>query len=105
MTMVSWLIDTSLPRIDAGAISAMYSGDRFDARPIPTPPASRLSTNPVNEPARAVPIDESMNIKPARTSSRLRPNRSARAPERIAPPRQPIRALLIAQPTPSGVIK
>ena len=58
MTIVSWLIDTSLPRIDAGAISAMYSGERFDARPIATPPSSRLATKIANDPASAVPSDE-----------------------------------------------
>ena len=41
MTMVSWLMETSLPRIRAGAISAIYIGERLDARPMATPPSIR----------------------------------------------------------------
>ena len=44
MTMVSWLIDTSRPRTAAGATSAMYIGERFDARPMATPPSIRQAT-------------------------------------------------------------
>ena len=47
MTMVSWLIDTSLPRTCAGATSAIYMGDRFDANPMAVPPTMRHTTNAV----------------------------------------------------------
>ena len=104
MTMVSWLIDTSLPRIEAGAISAMYIGDRFEARPIPTPPASRLSTKSVNDPARAVPMTKH-EYQTRQDQQPFAAEPVGQRPERIAPPRQPIKALLIAQPTSSGVVK
>ena len=55
MTMVSWLIETSLPRICAGAISAMYIGERFDARPMATPPKMRHAMKMVKLVASALP--------------------------------------------------
>ena len=45
ITIVSWLMATSRPRWWAGATSAMYIGDRFDAMPIATPPRMRQTTN------------------------------------------------------------
>ena len=55
MTMVSWLIETSRPRMAAGAISAMYMGERFEARPMATPPRMRQATKTVKLGASAVP--------------------------------------------------
>ena len=48
MTIVSWLSDTSLPRICVGATSAMYIGDRPDAIPIPTPLRNLAQRNRLN---------------------------------------------------------
>ncbi len=44
MTMVSSLRQTSLPRISAGAASAMYMGERPEAMPIASPPINRYFT-------------------------------------------------------------
>ncbi len=79
ITIVSWFKETSLPRTSAGAISAMYTGEMFEARPMPTPPAMRKITNQVNPPsramscARATPTPVTTNKRPARISKYLRP--------------------------------
>ena len=83
----------------------MYMGERLDAIPIAKPPIIRHGTNTANEDARAVPIDETANSIAAVISKRLRPNRSLRAPETIAPTRHPTSAQLIAQPCWEGSIK
>ena len=44
-TMVSWLSDTSLPRMWLGATSAMYIGDRPEAMPMAMPPTNRAARN------------------------------------------------------------
>ena len=105
MTMVSWLTETSLPRISAGAISAMYMGERLEARPMPTPPTMRKTTKTVKSGARAVQTAETVKNAPARMRSRLRPKRSERPPETSAPMRQPTRALDMAQPICDGVVR
>ena len=46
--MVSWLTETSRPRIWAGDISAMYMGEMAEASPIPNPPTSLNRINGVN---------------------------------------------------------
>ena len=56
MTMVSWLSETNLPRTAAGETSAMYMGEMFEARPMPTPPRSRKTTNHAKRSASAVPM-------------------------------------------------
>ena len=46
MTMVSWLSDTSLPRTDVGATSAIYMGESPEAMPMAMPPRKRTTRNP-----------------------------------------------------------
>jgi hypothetical protein len=45
VTMPNWFTETNLPRISAGAISAMYMGASIDATPMPIPPISLKKTN------------------------------------------------------------
>ena len=96
--MVSWLIETSLPRIWAGATSEIYIGDRLDARPIATPPSIRHTMNTVKLWASALPSDVTANITAASINRRLRPNLSLNAPAASEPNRQPMSAQLFAQP-------
>ena len=74
MTMVSWLIATRRPRAAAGAISAMYMGERFDARPIATPPSMRQATKIPKLVAIALPSDVTTNRAAEKISRRFRPN-------------------------------
>ncbi len=80
----------------------MYIGERFEARPIATPPDIRQARKTVNEPAIPVPIELTVNSDAARTSRRFRPNLSLRMPEASAPNKQPISALLMAHATMAG---
>ena len=98
MTMVSWLMETSLPRICAGATSAMYMGERLDARPMATPPSIRHATKMEKFGASALPSEVSANKNADAINSRLRPNLSLNAPATSAPTRQPMSAQLFAQP-------
>ena len=83
----------------------MYMGDRFEAKPIATPPQIRQARNVAKELTDPVPIELTVNSKAAAISSRFRPNRSLKIPEVTAPNRQPMRALLMAQPTSTGVTR
>jgi hypothetical protein len=83
------LIETNLPRHLAGEISAMYIGDRLEASPMPTPPRMRKRVCQEKVQAIAVPMAEAENRGPEQISSLLRPSRSLRTPDRIAPSRQP----------------
>ena len=58
MTMVSWLMATSKPRLAAGAISEMYIGEMFEARPMLTPPRIRQATKAGKLWAIAMPREE-----------------------------------------------
>ena len=53
-------MDTSLPRISVGAISAMYMGETFEASPIPIPPTMRATINGVKLCESAVKMAERM---------------------------------------------
>ena len=101
-TIVSWLIETSLPRDWAGAISEMYIGARLEARPIATPPSIRHSMKALKDWARALPMEVTAKRSAERMRSRFLPKRSLRPPAATAPTRQPIRAQLFAQPTRCG---
>ena len=89
MTMLSWFSETSLPRMAAGAISAIYIGDKFDASPMAAPPTMRQATNGEKRLASPVASDDTVNSTADRISSRLRPNRSLNAPATSEPARQP----------------
>ncbi len=104
-TIVSWLIDTSRPRNCAGATSAMYMGDRFDARPMATPPSIRHATKMVKSGASAFPIEVPAKRKAEKISSRLRPNLSLIAPATSAPTRQPMSAQLFAHPDCAALVR
>ena len=105
ITMVSWLTATSRPRRWAGATSAMYIGDRFDAMPIATPPAIRQVTKAANEPAQPVSTDDAANSSAAASSSFFRPKRSLSAPVTSEPTRQPTSAHEFAHPTSAAVVR
>ena len=98
MTIVNWFMATSLPRTAAGAISAMYIGERFEAKPMATPPAIRQRLKARKVPINPVPIEEMTKTIAEKTRSHLRPSLSLRLPEMSAPMRQPMSALPIAQP-------
>ena len=80
-------METNLPRICAGAISAMYIGERLEANPMARPPKIRQTTKMQNEdsPANPVPSEEIAKRNADNTSNRLRPKRSLRTPEANAP--------------------
>src|SRR5260370_32532074 len=105
MTTVSWLMETSLPRNNAGETSAMYIGERLDARPIASPPAILHVTKTTKVFERAVPIEESVNNIADKRSMGFRPNLSVRTPDSMAPSRQPTRAQPIAHPCCPGSYK
>ena len=98
ITMVSWLTETSLPRICAGAISAIYIGERLDARPMATPPSIRHATKMAKFGASALPNEVTANKNADSSNNFLRPNLSLNAPATSAPTRQPMSAQLFAQP-------
>ncbi len=66
MTIVSWLMATRRPRCWAGAISEMYIGEMFDAKPMLTPPMIRQVTNTGKLPAKAIPSDDTTKFDTAR---------------------------------------
>ncbi len=102
VVMVSWLIETNLPRNRAGAISAMYMGERFDASPMATPPKIRQPTKTKRVGASPLPMEVTPKSKAEKINSFLRPQRSLRAPAASAPARQPTNAQLLAHPTSTG---
>src|SRR5260370_7387801 len=91
-------METSLTRTRAGETPPMYMGERLDARPIARPPAILHATKTSKVFERAVPIEESANKAADKRSMGLRPNLSVKAPESMAPRRQPTRAQPIAHP-------
>jgi len=103
-TMVNWFTDTSRPRIEAGATSEMYIGDRLDARPMATPPRMRQIMKTVNVSARPLPIEVMAKRAAEAISRRLRPKRSLNTPQASAPARQPISAQLLAQPESAALV-
>src|SRR6266403_672707 len=56
---------TSLPRICAGATSAIYIGDKLEARPMATPPNIRHAMKMANFAASAFPSEVTANSKAA----------------------------------------
>ena len=97
-TTVNWLMDTKRPRKWAGAISAIYIGERLEAMPMANPPMRRNTLNHPKEFAAPVPMAVQINSPAATIRIGLRPNRSLNFPALNAPMRQPINALLMAQP-------
>ena len=91
-------MDTSLPRIWAGAISAMYMGERLEARPMATPPRMRHVTKMKKVGATALPREVTANSRAEVINNFFRPKRSLNAPAKREPKRQPMRAQLLAQP-------
>ena len=91
-------METSRPRICAGATSAIYIGDKFDASPMATPPSIRQKMKMEKLPASALPSEVTAKSNADKISSRFRPNLSLNAPAISAPTRQPMSAQLFAQP-------
>ena len=83
----------------AGATSAMYIGERFEAMPMATPPAIRQTTNQRKVDAHPVRTDETANSSAETSRSFLRPNLSLAPPAISEPSRQPSKAQPLAQPT------
>src|SRR5579859_3246264 len=79
ITTVNWLMATNLPRIPAGATSAMYMGERLEASPIATPPSIRHAIKTVKEPDSALPREVTANSNAEASSKPLRPNLSLSA--------------------------
>ena len=91
-------METSLPRICAGAISEIYIGERLDARPMAKPPIIRHAMKMEKFSASALPSEVTAKIIAARISNFFRPNLSLNAPATSAPTKQPMSAQLLAQP-------
>src|SRR5260370_24189147 len=98
-------METSLTRTRAGETSAMYMGERLDARPIARPPAILHATKTSKVFERAVPIEESANKAADKRSMGLRPNLSVKAPESMAPLTQPTSAQTTPHPCCAGSYK
>ena len=89
----------------AGAISAMYIGDKFEAMPMAMPPTIRHHTNAENVCASPVASDDTTNNNAEKISSRLRPKRSLNAPATSEPTRQPASAQPLAQPVSEAEVR
>src|SRR5664279_3309523 len=98
ITIVSWLIETKRPLTSAGVISAIYIGERFEARPIPTPPRILNITKILNEPAAPVPKEAATNNPAEKINNFFRPSLSLSQPEITEPARHPASAQPIAHP-------
>ncbi len=96
--IVNWFIATSLPLIWAGDISAIYTGDTFEAMPMPIPPIILKIINEVNELKAPVPRDVMMKRKAENRRGSFLPYLSVIFPDTAAPIMQPNSALLIAKP-------
>ena len=99
MTMVSWLIDTSRPRMAAGATSAMYIGERLDA----SADGHAAEHAPGDEEREswapsALPSDVAANRSAADDQQPLAAEAVAQRAGESAPTRQPSSAQLFAQP-------
>lgn len=79
--MKRMLVVTSMPRLAAGATSAMYSGTTNDAAPTPAPTTHRPSTMPVTVVDHACITAPTVKSRSAKSITRLRPRRSARTEE------------------------
>jgi len=79
-------------------------GEMADANPIPKPPNKRKATNKEKSLTDPVPMADMVNNTEANNNKPLLPYRSANKPEETAPTRQPIRALLMAQPCEYGEV-
>src|SRR5579863_9204367 len=85
--------------MDAGATSAIYMGERFEAAPMATPPAMRQNTKALKLNAQPVRRDDAAKSMADRMSSFLRPYLSLSAPEKREPRRHPSNAQLFAHPS------
>src|SRR5210317_1442290 len=81
--MFNWLNETSLPRLLAGAISAMYMGATIKDAPTPKPPSIRNIKKEVNPVDSAEPIALTVKIRAQYFSTNLRPYLSLKGPENI----------------------
>ena len=96
-------MDTNRPRKCAGAISAIYIGDKLEAIPMAKPPTKRNTLKKVKECTAPVPTAVQINNPAAKIKIGLRPKRSLSLPALSAPNKQPIKALLIAHPCITGL--
>ena len=96
--IANWFMETILPRILAGLISAIYIGEVIDAAPTPTPPIILKIINSVRVLGKAVPKAEIRKKKAEMISVFFLPSLSLNMPAIETPIMQPIRAQLAAQP-------
>ena len=89
----------------AGATSAIYSGETFEAMPMATPPVIRHATNQKNVGAQPVSVDETANTNAVTSSRFFRPYLSHRPPDMIDPMQQPASAQLFAHPESAWLFK
>lgn len=80
--MNSTLVVTSLPRCDAGATSAMYSGTTKLAAPTAAPITHRPTTMPTTVALAAWQTAPAMKRRSAQRMTRFRPSESARTEEK-----------------------
>src|SRR6185437_15131118 len=90
---------TILPRLVAGANSAMYIGAVVEAMPTPMPPRNREAISTPKAGEKAQPIAESRNAPAAPSRTAFLPNRSLSQLVNAAPMMQPIIAQLTNQPS------
>ena len=100
--MAIWFMLTIRPRISFGLTSAIYTGERALATPMPIPPTKRATLNSVKSLNSPVAMADTVNSTAATVSSGLRPYLSAAAPATMAPARHPTRAVVMATPCISG---
>src|ERR1700728_2879176 len=95
-TMASWFNDTSVPRFFDGAISAMYTGVKAEAKPMARPPAKRATENIFTVLASAEPRADTEKSSAANSRDFFRPYRSLTRLAPAAPIRQPSSSELAA---------
>ena len=59
--IANWFQDTSVPRLLAGATSAIYIGQMAEAMPTPMPPSTRYRLNATHSPWEATPLGKKRN--------------------------------------------
>src|SRR5690242_21929328 len=104
--IANWLNETSLPRILAGAISAIYIGEIMEAMPTPMPPIMRYTTKEytssvpkkLNVSGLQAPMAEIKKATAAMSNPFFLPKDLEMKPAAAPPMTQPIKALAITNP-------
>src|ERR1700676_2366041 len=99
MKIINLLRETRLPRLRAGAISAMYTGAVRIAAPTARPPQIRAATNTAKRVDNAAVREDARNNTAVSSSTLLRPKRSLNLPAARFPAIAPQPRQLTAQPS------